>query len=228
MNILRRAGEILYPHTRCVACGAEKGLAQGLCLDCAGYLDKFRLDICQDAASDPGRAYRSAYGAFAYRGCVREIIHVAKFSGETRPALAYLVPAMTELVEVLQWSGRVIVPVPLSRERMLERGYNQSALLAAAVAKLTGCKLEQGWLWRNRSTKRQMSLEKEEREKNVLGAFSARSAAKGASIVLIDDVLTSGATASSCAHALLGAGAASVDVLAASRAAHFALEEKER
>jgi len=206
----------LFPLTKCVACGAKAQLEGGLCPDCLAYLATFRLDLAQDAGKEG--AYRSVYGAFAYRGCAREMVRALKFSGESRPAAVHFVPAIADLLRELGWTGRVLVPVPLSKERMIERGYNQSAHLAHRVARQAGCAVREDWLWRNRSTAQQMSLTLEEREKNVAGAFSAPKRVRGASVVLIDDVMTSGSTASACAHTLLGAGAECVDVLTATRA----------
>ena len=112
----------------------------------------------------------------------------------------------------------LIVPVPLTRTRLLSRRFNQSAILAHEVARVAHVKVEPLALLRVRSSKPQVGLSREQRSRNVSGAFAVAPARKvaisGAKIVLVDDVITTGATAEACARALRRAGAASVDVLA--------------
>jgi ComF family protein len=107
-----------------------------------------------------------------------------------------------------------VVPVPLHWRRRWSRGYNQAGVLAAAWANALGRPLEGRWLRRRRPTEFQTSLTKTARHDNVRGAFSVRadSAIRGASLLLIDDVLTTGATASEAARALKQAGAKQVVV----------------
>jgi len=111
----------------------------------------------------------------------------------------------------------VLVPIPLARERERERGFNQAALVAERVARGLGAPLRERWLARTRATAPQTELDAVERRANVRGAFVASTAAAGADVVLVDDVLTTGATAGECARALRAAGAASVGLLTVAR-----------
>jgi ComF family protein len=112
----------------------------------------------------------------------------------------------------------VIVAVPLARRRMLMRRFNQSQILANEVRRLSGKPAAPLALARTRATRSQVGLSRSERERNVSGAFAVRpgQAARvaGQRVLLIDDVITTGATASAAARVLLRAGAARVDVLA--------------
>jgi ComF family protein len=116
-----------------------------------------------------------------------------------------------------------LVPVPLHRGRLWRRRFNQSALLAAHMARLTGVRLELGILERARATVQQVGLTATQREENVRGAFrvprARRGDLSGERLVLVDDVYTTGATVKAASRALLRAGAARVDVLTFARVA---------
>ena len=122
--------------------------------------------------------------------------------------------------ELLAEAG-VIVPVPLHRRRLWWRRYNQSALLAQAIAAAAGKPLAQGALIRVRPTLQQVGLSADQRDRNVRGAFQVPVAEKivvaGRRVVLVDDVYTTGATVKAATRALLRAGAAAVDVLVFAR-----------
>ena len=113
--------------------------------------------------------------------------------------------------------SRLVAPIPLHRSRLRERGFDQAALLARAAARRFGLPCAD-LLVRTRPTKAQVGLDRTRREANVRGAFRARVAAPGARVCLVDDVLTTGATAADAARALLAAGAAHVEVRTLARA----------
>jgi ComF family protein len=114
------------------------------------------------------------------------------------------------------------VPVPLYPARLWWRRFNQSAMLALAVGRLAGVPVDCAVLKRVRRTTSQVGLSADQRRRNVRGAFkvdrAVRPRVKGKKLVLVDDVITTGATAEACARALKRAGAARVDVLALARA----------
>ena len=115
----------------------------------------------------------------------------------------------------------VLVPVPLHRSRLFHRRYNQAALLAQAVARIAGRPCVPDALVRLRATESLGEKSAEERAAEVAGVFAPRrsrtASIVGKRVLLVDDVMTSGATANACASTLLAAGANSVDVLAAAR-----------
>jgi ComF family protein len=161
-------------------------------------------------------AFDWARAAGVYAGPLRDAVQRFKFG--RRPALARPLAALVlEQCAAAVPDGAVLVPVPLARERERERGFNQAALLAERLAAGLRAPLRTRWLARTRATPPQTALNATERRVNVRGAFVASTSAAGIDIVLIDDVLTTGATAAECARALRAAGARSVGVLIVAR-----------
>jgi ComF family protein len=140
---------------------------------------------------------------------------IRRFKYESRPdfarALAALIPEPP-----LDLGRALLVPVPLHPTRLAERGYNQSALLARRLARRFDVALSPLALQRIVATERQAGLGVGERERNVLGAFAVRTGARveGRPILLVDDVVTTGATARACIEALRRSGARPIAVLA--------------
>lgn len=151
------------------------------------------------------------------------IVHALKYGGWHAVA-----EGMADRMARLAWPADVVaertalVPVPLAPARERERGYNQSALLAHALAARWGLPVWSECLERVRATRTQTRLTPEERRSNVSGAFRASPAAaaslRGAHLVLVDDVITTGATLSECAAALFGAGARILSIVTFGRA----------
>jgi ComF family protein len=125
---------------------------------------------------------------------------------------------MAEALSVLDWQAELLVPVPLSRQRRRERGYNQAELLARRIGRNIGATPSSGVLDRLRDTPSQVGLSGVERHANVVGAFRANERLDGLRVVLVDDVTTTGATLNACAAACWDAGAADV------RSITFAME----
>lgn len=134
-----------------------------------------------------------------------------------RPFGAWLARAGADILR----DADLLAPVPLHRWRLLMRRYNQSALLAQAVGREAGVPVIPDLLLRRRRTRTQGGLDGAGRRRNVAGAFAVRTGARpalaGRRVVLVDDVLTTGATVAECARALLAGGAAGVDVLTIAR-----------
>jgi ComF family protein len=160
------------------------------------------------------RGFDAAYSFSAYDGVVRKLIHLYKYERIrtlSRPLADLLARALP-----LDERFDCIVPVPLHWIRRWKRGFNQSELLARVLARRAGLPLLKA-LRRSRPTKVQAGLSNHARRQNVLKAFRARPV-EGKRILLIDDVMTTGATATACAQALKRAGAARVALLTVARA----------
>ena len=117
------------------------------------------------------------------------------------------------------FAGEAIVPVPLHPRRIRDRGYNQSLLLAKELAKLTGLDLEEKLLVRIKDTRPQVGSSRSNRRLNLEGSFRCERGVSGKTLILLDDVATTGSTLSACAAALKAAGATTVWGLALAREA---------
>jgi ComF family protein len=143
-------------------------------------------------------------------GAIREAIHGFKYRG-IRAAAPELGRLLANYLESSPLPGDVLVPVPLHRRRLRSRGYNQAALLARELGKLTGTPVNEKLLVRTNDTPPQVQTGgRLERARSVSGSFQCIGSADGLSVVLVDDVTTTGSTLSACASALKSAGAASV------------------
>ncbi|KXG78815.1 hypothetical protein AN618_01530 [Fervidicola ferrireducens] len=201
----------------CEACRRKiEPVKPPLCLKCGRPLER-ENSICDDCMGK-NRHFVEARAFGAYKGVLKDIIHLYKYRGES--GLCELIgEKMCETLKNQNWPPfDYLIPVPLHPERERERGFNQSLLLARKISQRTGVPVFRG-LIRTRPTEHQSLLEKGLREANVAGAFAVKHgpAINGKTLLLIDDVYTTGSTADECSRALLSAGAAGVYVLCAAR-----------
>ncbi len=157
--------------------------------------------------------YDRARAVAHYDGQMRSLIHDFKFR-DTQDARRLFGRWLTTSGRDLLTDANLIVPVPLYRLRLLSRRFNQSVMLAREVGRLTGIAADPFTLVRTRRTRQQVGLTMNQRQQNVRGAFSVvgkrRQSIAGRKIVLIDDVVTTGAAVEACSKALKDAGAARV------------------
>jgi ComF family protein len=221
---------------RCFGCGAIVDAAGALCPSCwhgfrfiappvcalCGQPFEYPVGdgaVCGACAKSPPQ-YDSARAALVYDDASRPLILAFKHGDRTRYAAAFGKWMMRAGAACLR-EGTIVVPVPLRRWRLLRRRYNQSVLLAWALARETGCRVAPDLLIRQRNTPPQGRLSRRARRRNVRSAFSVSEAGMrlvaGQSVVLVDDVYTTGATVEACARTLKSAGAKDVHVLTLAR-----------
>jgi ComF family protein len=230
----RLALDVALP-TLCVAC-REPVAGEGVCAACWSQLAFIAPPYCprlgipfvydpgpdllsMQAIADPP-AYQRARAAVRYDEVAKTLVHALKYQDRTD-----LAPTMGRWMaragHELLGEADLLVPVPLHWRRAWSRRYNQSGALAQVIARQTGVKVSRDALCRVRPTQQQIGLSRSERATNVQGAFKVSqdktTDVQGRRVILIDDVLTSGATVDACARALLRAKAAQVDVLVFAR-----------
>ncbi|MBI4436119.1 MAG: ComF family protein [Candidatus Omnitrophica bacterium] len=228
--------DLVYP-TSCPLCGKRLVFeeAGGLCPSCLSHIPKNLPPFCPTCGRNfigteaaiqcgacEGRAFlfERLWFLYPYEGRVREVLHILKYRGRKPLANALANPLIAFAREHLKtFHFDWILPVPLFRRKKRERQFNQSELLAKALARSLTIPFSNENLIRNRATLPQAGLPKEERFENVQGAFHVRYSSLYAqkSLLLIDDIVTTGATLTACAEALRKAGAARISVLALAR-----------
>ncbi len=153
-----------------------------------------------------------------YEEPVRHALQGLKYRRDLGLAEA-LVPCLAEALVRLDWAVDLVVPVPLGRKRLAERGYNQVNLIARPLSTVMRIPYAPDALRRCQETRSQVGLNRTERRQNVRDAFRAdRRRVNGCVVLLMDDIATTGSTLSSCAEALCGAGARDVFAYTVSRA----------
>jgi ComF family protein len=224
---------------RCLNCGAIVGDQGALCTACwqrisfigapqcdrcgdpfefeRAALGQAQATLCVSCMTDPP-IYERARAAFRYDEASRALILRFKHADRTGAA-PHFARWMARAGSSLLAEADLLVPVPLHRWRLWRRRYNQAAMLAMALAKHVNRPCMPDALERSRPTPSQGTLGRGQRARNVQGAFRLRrpAAVAGRSVLLVDDVLTSGATIGECARILLRGGARRVDVLTLAR-----------
>jgi ComF family protein len=220
--MLKALVDIVFP-PMCLLCG-ERSPEKGFCRFCGGLVEKERINspmcvICGEPFPSAkgvdhacGRCveeppfFTSARSAFVFEGKVLDAVHKLKYGGDT--ALAGPLAALLSAVHLPEGLS-MVVPVPLHTVRLRERGFNQSLLIARELSRTHGLPLVYDRLKRARDTGQQVGLKAAERKKNVSGAFTLDGGGffKGRKVLLVDDVITTGATLNECAKMLKKAGA---------------------
>lgn len=221
--------DFLYP-PQCVICNAPGSyfcdacqskiefITSPFCSQC-GYPLSSEQEPCHQCHHHPLSYLNSIRSVTLFEsGTIRNVIH--KFKYENLHILGNsLASLLTTCYTINQMKADIIVPVPLHKNRLKYRGYNQSTILAKAMASKLSLPVDEKTLVRHKQTQSQMSLDANDRLKNVADAFSCRSDTLTAKrILLIDDVCTTGATLDACAKSLKLSGASSIDALTLARA----------
>lgn len=226
--------ELLYPsRLYCILCGSviDKSRPYGLCDRCVSKIhwtstktcgicgkilsEQDPHDLCGDCRRR-GRVFTRGYTCTRYGLYERTLMTALKY--RDKPHLAReLGLALADRLSMEDVRPDLVVPVPVHRDRLARRGYNQAELMARACCAASGLPLQTDILCRLRDTRAMKSLGAAERRENLEGAFGlvrgAGDKVRGRSVLLLDDILTTGSTADACAGVLLQAGAREVRVL---------------
>ncbi len=226
---------VVYPPT-CIACAAATGEPHTLCARCWSEMRFIERPFCERlgtpfevdlgvallspaAIADPP-VFRRARAVARYDETARRLVHRLKYGDRVELARA-LGAMMARAGAELLIDADVIVPVPLHRSRLWWRRFNQAMALAGALSRTSGVRCDPFLLARVKRTRSQVGLTRTQRGDNLQGAFRVPADAKphlaGKRVLLVDDVVTTGATANACSRALLRAGAESVDLLSFAR-----------
>jgi ComF family protein len=241
MGIFSKFLELIYPPKchicQCVMISGGAGVDH-ICDDCIESLVRITSPLCpvcgtpfisrveEDHLCGNCLKKRPHYDAliapFLYEGCIMDAIHQIKYNGRT-----YITASVGELAASFakerfkDTNGFLMMPVPLHPKRLKERGFNQSLILARAIAANLGTDIDFLSLRRMRYTQPQTGLKKVERKRNVRGAFGleGRPDLKGKTVILVDDVATTGSTLNECAKVLKKGGCEKVFCLVLARTA---------
>ena len=220
-SLTRSALDLLFP-MNCLGCRTEGDV---LCSQCIGGLQRLEQPFC-DTCAQPGAKGQCHWclehppkidgirAPYIFEGPLREGVHRLKYRGwrAAAPVLGGLLANYLDRHKLPdQTTDPVLVPVPLHARRLRSRGYNQSLLLAQETGKLLDLPVRQDLVKRTKDSPPQVETRSsEQRRGNVTGSFESSTAVDGLSILLVDDVVTTGSTLSACAASLKDAGAVGV------------------
>ena len=222
-KLQKTMADVLFPeYNACHLCGRYPDRTAMLCTRCLNSLHALRYRKLRSAASEPHPPLSVCLAAYPHKDEARELVHLLKYQsdcavaellGEGMAAALVASPMRPQVIDA-------VVPVPLHTSRLEQRGYNQALLLAQAVCAHTGLALAEDVLIRLHATDTQLHRDRAARMDAMRGAVAVTDALaiRGRHILLVDDVLTTGATAMACAEALMAAGAKSLSLLTVCRA----------
>lgn len=198
----------------CTDCWRKLEFLQGGCERCGLPLKGTEAETCGACLAQPPRLDRIR-AAVAYDDISRSIALRLKYGRKialARTMSRYMRPLVGELP-----SDALLVPVPLHRRRLWSRGFNQSAIVARELSRRTGIPVAVDALRRTRATPPLKGMGMRQRRRTVAGAFRSTMELRGQTVILVDDVLTTGSTANACARVLKRAGAGRVDLVSWAR-----------
>lgn len=199
----------------CEDCQSKVKILNGIVCEVCG-LPQVQVGTCKTCLADKPH-FRMLRAWTIFEDPIQNALHKLKYRKDMSmgDAIAY---HMLPFVENLNWKIDIIIPVPLGKDRIKQRGYNQVAMIAKPLSIALQVAYAPNELIRKKETRTQVGLTKLERKKNVEGAFQASASVKRKHIVVMDDVSTTGATLSSIAESLYQAGAENVYALTVARA----------
>lgn len=230
--------DVLFPPA-CGACRALLPRSALLCPDCQRSVELLPPPLCERcglplpaalaascpdcAAAGAGRAFDLARALYVYGGPIDSAVSRLKFGRVPQIAIAAgdLLGRAIAGGQLAPLGGRyhAVVPIPVGRDRLAERGFDQAVLIARQIGSCLGAPLRPRLLQRRHETRAQATLDRMARRSNVQGAFAATAALPSAArVLLVDDILTTGATVDAAAAALRQAGAARIEVVTLARA----------
>lgn len=204
--ILERIINLIYPQV-CSICG--KLNTKSLCNRCKNELEKEFEYKTDNYLEDHEKNFIEHHYFFKYKNLIRNQLLSYKFQEKPyiyKTISSFLENKQKNLEKLKKYD--IILVVPISRKRQIERGYNQSELIAKEIAKITSLKIEKNKLYKNKHTKPQSTLNKEQREENVKQVYRAKNIEKikDKKILIFDDIYTTGSTVNECAKTLIEAG----------------------
>lgn len=237
MSFLQDILNVILP-PRCAVCGEVLSIDKGICDKCiedidflsdsicyrcgqphSSFIDKKGHKICGNCLAHPRRLFRFSRSACSYDSIAQKLILNLKFHDRTDLASVLAKMMYVAGKDIFASGVDVIIPVPLHYTRILKRKYNQSALLAKELSRLTGIKVCYNTLIKCKMTRPQVECSGFERLNNVKGAFLLKNSEKikGKRVLLVDDVLTTGSTIKECALTIRKAHPKSIDNLTIAR-----------
>ncbi|MCX5812646.1 MAG: ComF family protein [Proteobacteria bacterium] len=216
-NFLKAVLEIIYP-VHCGGCDKKGDILCRKCIDslrvveddstcpvCGRWLGE--RAVCGECIQNK-RGFREGYYGFYFENRLRDAIHAFKFHGR-KDVGKHLVHLINEKIISFSESFDCIIPMPVTERRLKERGFNQSFIIGEEISKITGKPVYHSILYKTRDTMDQYSLHRDERKKNIKGAFTVKNGhdMQAKRVLLVDDLFTTGYTAKEASGALLKAGA---------------------